>query len=117
MATTNTKNIMDYVNDFITQIEKEKLDTCLVIELMIKALGKKIEEKEIVMEAVKKDGRALRSASKELRNNPEIVMEAVKQCGYALGYASKELQNDREIVMEAVKHGGDASMIYYNNRN
>ena len=68
MATTNTKNIVDYVNDFITQIEKEKLDTCLVIKLMIKALvflsfflsfflpGKKIEEKEIVMEAVKQTG-------------------------------------------------------------
>lgn len=99
MATTNTKNIVDYVNDFITQIEKEKLDTCLVIELMIKALGKKIEEKEIVMEAVKENGRALEHASKELQNDHEIVMEAVKEDGDALRHASKELQNDREIVM------------------
>ena len=92
---TTTKN----VNDFITQIEKEKIDTCLVIELMIKAVGKKIEEKEIVMEAVKQDGRALWSTSKELRNDREIVMEAVKQSGDALWSASEELQNDREIVM------------------
>ena len=44
-------------------------------------------------------------------------MVAVTGNGDALEHASKELQNDREIVMEAVKHGGDASMIYYNNRN
>ena len=58
------------------------------------------------LEAVKKDGHALRHASEEMRDDREVVMEAVKQNGYALQHASEELRRDREVVMEAVKHGG-----------
>lgn len=35
--------------------------------------------------------------------NKEVVLEAVKEDGYALRYASEELQNDKEVVLEAVK--------------
>jgi hypothetical protein len=60
-------------------------------------------DREIVMEAVKQDGRALEYASAELRGDQEIVMAAVKQNGWALEWASAELQGDREVVMAAVK--------------
>ena len=42
----------------------------------------------------------------EDKNNREIVMEAVKQNGNALRYASEDLMRDSEIVMEAVKQNG-----------
>ena len=63
------------------------------------------------LEAVRRDGHALRSASEELKGDREIVMEAVKQNGFAVKYASEELKGDREVVMEAVKQIGLA-LIY-----
>ena len=65
-------------------------------------------DREIVMEAVKQDESALQCASVELQGDREIVMEAVKQDGGALEYASAELKGDREIVMEAVAQGPKA---------
>ena len=60
------------------------------------------------LEAVKKDGHALRHVSEELKRDREVVMEAVKQAGYAFRHASEELKRDREVVMEAVAHNGYA---------
>ena len=80
-------------------------------------------DRDVVIEAVKQDGRALKYASAELRGNieksdldyenkmqksKEVVLEAVKQNGRALVYASPELKADREIVLEAVKQHGEA---------
>ena len=53
------------------------------------------------LEAVEKDGHALRRASAELKGDREVVMEAVKQNGHALWHASEELKGDREVVVEA----------------
>lgn len=47
---------------------------------------------------------------KEIINDREILLEAVKKDGSALRYASEELKNDREIVLEAVKADGKYSM-------
>ena len=44
---------------------------------------------------------------KEIINDREILLEAVKKDGSALRYASEELKNDREIVLEAVKADGE----------
>ena len=41
-------------------------------------------------------------ASAALKDDREIVLEAVKQNGRALEYASATLKDDREIVLEAV---------------
>lgn len=58
---------------------------------------------DVMMEAVKKNGRNLRFASVELKANHEIVLEAVKN-GMALDFASENLRANREIVLEAVKN-------------
>ena len=65
-------------------------------------------DRGIVMEAVKQDGRALMYAAAELKADREIVMEAVKRYGAALRYAVAKLKTDRDIVMEAVKQDGYA---------
>ena len=64
--------------------------------------------REIMMEAVKQNGLALKDASAALKCDTEIVMAAVKQKWIALIYASAELQGDREIVLVTVKKQGVA---------
>jgi hypothetical protein len=48
------------------------------------------------------------SASDELMNDKEVVLEAVKKCGDALQFASEELYNDKEFLLKAVKQNGQA---------
>ncbi|MDB4655767.1 DUF4116 domain-containing protein [Flavobacteriales bacterium] len=61
------------------------------------------EYKEIVLQAVKNNGEALRYASEELRADKEVVLEAVKNKTYrgsALEFASEELKADKDILFE-----------------
>ena len=44
----------------------------------------------------------------EDRNDKQIVLAAVRQNGRALHYASDEMKNDREVVLAAVKQRGGA---------
>jgi hypothetical protein len=92
-------------------VREELKDKSLIIEVVGAAVypftlqyaPKKLrEDKDVVLAAVKKNGRALEFASKELRADPEVVSAAVRQDGCALQCASKELQGDREIVLAAV---------------
>jgi hypothetical protein len=61
------------------------------------------EDRDIVLAAVQKDGRALSYATKELNNNPHILIEAVQQNGLALAYASRELRANSGLVLTAMK--------------
>lgn len=49
-------------------------------------------DKEVVLEAVKKDWRAIYSSADELKSDMEIMLEAVKGHPIALHVASKELK-------------------------
>ena len=57
---------------------------------------------------VSRNGRALQSASEEMKGDREIVMAAVSRYGYALRYATEEMKGDRKIVMAAVSKAGPA---------
>ncbi|CAE8615281.1 unnamed protein product [Polarella glacialis] len=59
-------------------------------------------DREVVLEAVKNYGPALNYAAEALRDDKEVVLEAVRQTGLALRYASERLREDREVVLEAV---------------
>ena len=69
------------------------------------------EDREVVLEAVNQNGNALSFASTELQGDHEIVLAAVKQNWRALEFASATLLGDREFVLEAVKRQGKA--LYY----
>lgn len=71
-----------------------------MINRLIKHFKKvfKISTKEEVLEAVRKDGWALKYASKKLKRDREVVMEAVQQREIAVLFVSKELR--REILMQ-----------------
>jgi hypothetical protein len=38
-----------------------------------------------------------------LKNDKDIVLEAVKKNGYSLEFASENLKNNKEVVLAAVK--------------
>ena len=65
-------------------------------------------DREVVLAAVQRDGRALKYASAELQADREVVLAAVRQNGRALGYASVELQADRDFVLAAIERNADA---------
>mmetsp|Transcript_59761 Transcript_59761/g.195096 ORF Transcript_59761/g.195096 Transcript_59761/m.195096 type:complete len:215 (+) Transcript_59761:117-761(+) len=65
-----------------------------------------ISDRNVALEAVKKDGHALARAAPALRRDRALVLEAVKQSGLALQYAAPELRADRECVLEAVRESG-----------
>ena len=67
-------------------------------------------DRDVVLEAVKQDGRAL-SASKELRNDREIVLAAMEQNWQALRYASGALLSDRDFMLAAMQQ--DWRALYY----
>ena len=50
------------------------------------------DDKSVVLEAVKQDGRALRYVSKRLKDNKEVVALAIEKDVQNLAYASKRLQ-------------------------
>lgn len=68
-----------------------------------------IDDRNILLKAVKSDGSALKDASESLKNDRELVLEVVKRNGFALEYASSTLASDRVIILEALKSShGDA---------
>lgn len=75
----------------------------------LKYISKELKsDREYMLEAVKKDGLALQYVSEELKEDKEIALEAVKQNGIALRFVSEELKKDKEVVLEAVKQEGYA---------
>lgn len=89
--------------DFV--LEVIKLDTYNALSLASQDLQ---GDREVVLEAVKKDGYALQWASSLLRGDKEIVMAAIKQAGEALQFASDDLKGDREVALAAVSNDESA---------
>mmetsp|Transcript_65150 Transcript_65150/g.180715 ORF Transcript_65150/g.180715 Transcript_65150/m.180715 type:complete len:157 (+) Transcript_65150:1-471(+) len=55
------------------------------------------QDREVVLEAVQRDGEALAHAADELRQDREVVLEAVRQDARALRYAAAGLRSDAEL--------------------
>jgi dimeric dUTPase (all-alpha-NTP-PPase superfamily) len=70
--------------------------------------------RELVLDSVRKNGISLKYASKELRNDKEIVMVAVKQDRRSFKYASEELQNDKEVILESINDSLDFILVVAN---
>lgn len=60
------------------------------------------KDREIVMEAVK-SGTLLQHVERNFRNDKEVVIEAVRKHPFTLQYADKSLRNDKEVVTVAYK--------------
>mmetsp|Transcript_44837 Transcript_44837/g.106403 ORF Transcript_44837/g.106403 Transcript_44837/m.106403 type:complete len:296 (-) Transcript_44837:36-923(-) len=65
-------------------------------------------DKELIILAVKANGRALESAADSLRADREVVMAAVTQDGIALKWVDETLRGDPEVAKKACSHSGMA---------
>lgn len=65
-------------------------------------------DREVVIAAVSRCGRALLHADEEIRADRQVVIAAVKQNGLSLQYAAAELKADREVALEAISGCGRA---------
>ena len=72
------------------------------------ALEHAASDRETIMAAVARSGRALNYAAEELRSDREIVMIALAQNGFALKYVPEKLRSERGIVMAAIAQNGFA---------
>ena len=110
------RNIKYLNKNFIIE-EKEVLIEAIKYNsnLLIFASEKLKNDKEIVLMAVKKDGLMLEYASEKLKNDKEIVMKAIENKTMSLKYASNEIKNDKEIVLIAVEKNG-LTLEFVNNK-
>ena len=97
-----TDKLSKTINDCI--IAALKLDPVSFFELIEKLRC----DRELFLEAVKKNGLALRYANPFLREDKELVLEAVRENGLALKYADWIWQNDPDVVLEAIRENPKA---------
>lgn len=63
-------------------------------------------DKDIVLCAVKRDGRALEFAGSLLKADPEVVLAAGEQNGSSFAFAHQDLRRDYQFVMRLVQRNG-----------
>lgn len=61
------------------------------------------DNEDVVLEAVRQFGCALKYASDRLKGDKRIVLEAVKQDPYAIHYADIRFYGDVDVMTEAVR--------------
>ena len=74
------------------------------------ASEKILADKDLMLQAVKKDGQVLYYASKEIRDDKEVVLEAVKNKWLIIKYASKRIRGDKEVALAAITQKTDAAI-------
>ncbi len=65
-----------------------------------------VEDRDVMLAAVKRDGMKLEYASDDLKRDRKVVLAAVRSDGGALKHAAAELQADMEVVLAAIEDGG-----------
>ena len=71
--------------------------------------------KNIILNSVKRNGLNLNLASTKLKNNSEIVKEALNNNGLAIQYASKKLKSDIDLGIIAINNNPES--YYFLNEN
>jgi predicted nucleic acid-binding Zn-ribbon protein len=65
-------------------------------------------DKQVVVAAVAKDGRALKYAPKQFKQDAEVVLAAVNRAGWLLQYAHHDMQANFDVVFAAATQDGTA---------
>ena len=89
--------IFMYLNRGITR-EEFRNNHCKILKDCSNRLR---NDKDFVLEAVKRTVSGLAFASAELRNDKDVALAAVKADGLAIQYVSDRLKNDEEVLVEA----------------
>ena len=91
--------------DEINDLEKFKKEIISLSDEKLKV------DKEVILAAVKQNGKALEYTDEKLKADKKIVLLVVKQNGRTLEYADEKLKANKEVVLAAVKQ--DVSALDY----
>ena len=95
---------------FYSKEKKSAFNAVKINGLELKKYNDFQNDKDVVLEAVKKDGLALQYASENLQNDKKIVLAAVKRDGLAVQYASNVLKDNKEVGLAASLENSTAEM-------
>ena len=95
-----------FANTKVSERDKVKEKLKHYPYLLAYADDKYKDDEELVLLAIKKNGRILKYASERLQNNEKLVNIAVGTNGAALAYASERLKDDDDIVSMAIDSYG-----------
>ena len=70
-----------------------------------------LNDRDIVLAGVKKDGRLLARVSPELRDDLEIVLAAVRESTVAFNFASPRLKFHPDVVIAQIAHAREVLVI------
>lgn len=101
------ESVLQYTSDELKNDEDIKFELTrqedeYINDIDYNTLDEISDDKEKMIDVLKKDGSLLRNASERLQNDRDVVLVAVKENGYALEFASDDLKNDKELVFEAI---------------
>lgn len=71
---------------------------------------KLLDDKELMLKAVKVDGQNLYYASSNLRDDKEVVLAAIENKWLIVKYASKRLRSDKDIAKKVLEKSLDAKI-------
>ena len=103
----------------IMEFDEEKANNKEYVLEMVKKQGSLLDyasdelknDKEVVLAAIQQDGNALEFAGKKLKDDKEVVLESIKKVGWTACYVSSRLSDDKEVMLDAVKIDGQE--LYY----
>ena len=75
-----------------------------------------LDNKEVVLKVVRKNGSAIQFVSERLKDDKDFVLTVVKTNVIAIQHASERLKDDKEIVLTAVKQPGWWALKYASER-
>lgn len=64
--------------------------------------------KQIILNSVKRNGNNLSLASTKLKNDYDVVLEAIKNNGLSINYASKKLKNHEQLAIIAINNNPES---------
>jgi hypothetical protein len=98
--------VMGLLEEFLQHVQRLKLSA---------HLRPAQNHRNLVLTAVKRNGKALRHASADLKADQDVVLAAVRNDAHALRYASAKLQADQDFAMKAVACNSQA-LLYLSER-
>jgi len=98
----------NYESDY-TRVSRDTKITLLVDEIMPETF--KEDDRDIILEAVKRKGWAFIYASDRLKDDKDMILEALKYSPDVYQYASERLQNDKEVALEVLRKNSLSSAV------
>ena len=102
----NIKKNYTQVNSYSEYKNNPTIVQSVNTDILYNTSPKTQNNKDVVLESVRKEPMALIGVSLELKDDKDVVLAAVKRDGAMLYYASLRMQDDKDVVLAAVERDG-----------